>query len=287
MSINLTNNAVASFDKMVKKAYEGSSMLRSSVRVKTGVIGATHQFPKMGKGRATPRIPQTDVVPMNIDHTNVVATLEDWNAPEYTDVFDEQKVNYSERALLAGTIANAIGRREDQLIIDAVDASGTSNTVAKTIGTLDAMNVDKARKAKQLLDALAVPSSDRVMVISAIGMEQMLGQTPAISADFNSVRALVNGEINTFLGFRWITMDTRDAEEGGLPITGTDRTAFAYHNQAVGLAVGKERKTEVNYVPEKTSFLANGLFIAGAVTIDAEGVVDITYDEAIAVVSAA
>lgn len=286
MSINLTNNAIASFDKMVKKAYEGSSMLRSSVRVKTGVVGATHQFPKMGKGLATPRIPQTDVVPMNIDHTNAVATLENWNAPEFTDVFDEQKVNYSERALLAGTIANAIGRREDQLTIDALDASGTANTVAKTIGTLDAMNVDKARKAKSLLDALAVPSSDRVMVISAIGLEQMLGQTSAVSGDFNTVRALVNGDINTFLGFRWITMDTRDAAEGGLPISGTDRTAFAYHKQSMGLAVGKERKTEVNYIAEKTSWLANGLFIAGAVAIDAEGIVDITYDEAIIVASA-
>jgi len=55
----------------------------------------------------------------------------------------------------------------------------------------------------------------------------------------------------------------------------------------MGLAVGKERKTEVNYIAEKTSWLANGLFIAGSVAIDAEGIVDITYDEAIAVVSAA
>lgn len=287
MSINLTNNTVASFDKMVKKAYEGSSMLRGSVRVKTGIVGGTHQFPKMGKGLATPRIPQTDVIPMNIDHTNAVAILEDWNAPEYTDVFDEQKVNYSERALLAGTIANAIGRREDQLIIDALDASGTSNTVAKTIGTLAAMNVDKARKAKSLLDALAVPATDRVMVISAIGLEQLLGQTPAISGDFNTVRALVNGEINTFLGFKWITMDTRDAAEGGLPLAGTDRTAFAYHKHSMGLAVGKEKMTEVNYIAEKTSWLANGLFIAGSIAIDVEGIVDITYDEAIVVPSAA
>lgn len=287
MSINLSNNTIASFDKLVKLAYQGSSMLRGSVRVKTGVVGGTHQFPKMGKGLATPRIPQTDVIPMNIDHTNVVAILEDWNAPEYTDVFDEQKVNYSERALLAGTIANAIGRREDQMIIDALDASGTSNTVAKTIGTLAAMNVDKARRAKRFLDTFAVPTTDRFMLIEANGLEQMLGQTPAISGDFAAVKALVNGEINTFLGFTWITIDSRDGAEGGLPLSTNDRTAFAYHKQSMGLAVGKEKMTEVNYIAEKTSWLANGLFIAGAIAIDPEGIVDITYDQTTAVPSAA
>lgn len=283
MSINLTNNAVASFDRRVKHFYQGSALLRSSVRVKTGIIGSTHQFPLIGRGLATPRVPQTDVIPMNINHTNAVATLEDWNAPEYTDKFDQQKVNYSERDELAETIANAIGRREDQFIIDALDASGTANTVAKTVGAVAAMNTTKARRAKRFLDGLGVPKSDRTMTISAIGLEQMLGTTSATSSDFNTVKALVNGELDTWLGFKWITMDTRDSAEGGLPLSGTDRTVFAYHKQSLGLAIGKERRTEVNYIAEKTSWLANGLFIAGAVAIDAEGIVDITYDEAIVV----
>jgi len=283
MSINLTNNTIASFDKQVKKAYEGSGMLRGTVRVKTGVVGGTHQFPKMGKGLATPRIPQTDVVPMNIDHSNVVAILTNWNAPEYTDVFDEQKVNYSERALLAGTLANAKGRRMDQFIIDGLDASGTTNTVAKTVGGNDGMNTTKARRAKKFLDEKGVPSSDRFMVQTATGLEQLLGTTPATSSDFNSIRALVNGEVDTWLGFKWITMDSRDGAEGGLPLSGTDRTGFAYHKQSMGLAVGMDDRTTIAYIDEKTSWLANTLFIAGAIAIDDEGIVDVTYDEAVVV----
>jgi hypothetical protein len=285
MSINLSNNAVAAFDKQVKHAYQGSSLLRSTVRVKTGVVGSTYKFHKMGQGTATPRVPQTDVIPMNITHTGATATLADWNAPEYTDIFDEQKVSYSERAELAETIANAIGRREDQMIIDALDASGTSNTIADTIGTLDAMNTTKARRAKRFLDANAVPKADRTMLISAIGLEQMLGHTSTVSSDYNTVKALVSGELDTWLGFKWITIDTRDSEEGGLALSTNDRTAFAYHKKAIGLAIGKNRRTEVNYIAEKTSWLANGLFIAGSITIDAEGIVDITYDESVEVAS--
>lgn len=283
MSVNLTSNAVASFDARIKHFYQGSSMLRHTARVKTNVVGSTHRFHLIGRGTATPRVPQTDVVPMNINHTNATATIANWNAPEYTDVFDAQKVNYSERDELAETIANAIGRREDQFLIDALDASGTSSTIAKTIGAVDAMNTTKARRAKRFLDALGVPKTDRFMVISAVGLEQMLGTTGVSSIDHNSVKALVNGELKTWLGFNWITMDTRDAAEGGLALSGTDRTAFAYHKQSLGLAVGIDKRTEVNYVAEKTSHLANGLFAAGSIVIDAEGVVDITYDEAIEV----
>ena len=50
------------------------------------------------------------------------------------DIFNAQKVNFSEQQLLASIIANAIGRREDQLAIDVMDAAGTSLTVATSIG---------------------------------------------------------------------------------------------------------------------------------------------------------
>ena len=83
MSINLSAAAIAQFDAEVKHAYQGSGLLRNSVRVRTGVVGSTHRFPKMGKGVATQRVPQTDVVPVNVSHTNQTATLSDWVAPEF------------------------------------------------------------------------------------------------------------------------------------------------------------------------------------------------------------
>jgi len=282
MSRSLTNNKVAEFDAEVKQAYQGSGELRASIRVKTGVVGATHQFPKFGKGLATPRLPQTDVIPMNVQQSNVVATLQDWNAPEYTDIFDQQKVNYSERAELAETIALAISRRQDQLIIDAWTAATAGGTVAKTVGPNDGMNTTKLRRAARLLNDSAVAKGDRHIAWSPAASEQLLGSTPATSSDFNTVKALVNGDIMSFMGFQFHMIETRD--EGGLPISTNDRTCYAYHGGrrgSTGLAVGIDFRATVDWIAEKTSWLSNGLFSAGAVTIDPVGLIDIIIDESV------
>nr|AKH47350.1 hypothetical protein DVVG_00002 [uncultured marine virus] len=287
MSRTLTTNQSAQFDAEVKQAYQGSGSLSKTVRVKTGVVGNTHRFPKIGKGLATPRIPQTDVIPMNVAHTGVVATMEDWNAPEYTDIFDQAKVAYSERQALAMTIAEAIHRREDQLIIDALTAgvvSGHAGQVAKTVGAVDGMETTKIRRAAKLLDDQGVPSKDRHFVWSSAAKEQLLGNTAATSGDFNIVKALVNGEINTWMGFQFHMIETRD--EGGLPLSTNDRSCYAYHGGsrgAMGLAVGINFRTEVAYINEKTSWLSNGLFSAGAIAIDILGLVDVIVDESIVV----
>lgn len=281
MSRNLTQNQIQSFDARVKAAYENGGMLRNTVEIADNVVGATHRFNKIGKGLATRRIDQTDVIPMNIVHGNATATLEDWNAAEYTGIFNQQKVNYKEQDKLATIIANAIGRREDQLILDALDAAATSLVVDTDVGgTGTGLNTAKLRRAARLMTAKGVPrgKGERTMVISAEGLEQLLGDPDATTSDKNVIKALYDGEISHWVGFDFVVMEDRD--EGGLPKTGNVRTNFAYHKPAIGLAVGINMRTEVNYIPQKTSWLANGIFSAGAVAIDADGIVEIESTEA-------
>jgi hypothetical protein len=281
MSKNLTANAIASFDASVKKAYEMGAKIKGRIEVASNIVGSTHRFNKIGKGLATKRIDQTDVVPMNIVHGNATATLEDWNAPEYTGIFDQQKVNYREQDKLATTIAMAIGRREDQLIIDAMDASATTLIVDTNVGgATSGLNTAKCRRARRLLNDQGVPSGkdERGAIVSSEGMEQLLGDGDANTVDKNVIKALVDGEIQVWLGFTFIEMETR--AEGGLPKAVNDRTNFFFHRDSTGLAVGINFRTEVNYVPQKTSWLANGIFSAGAVAIDADGIVDMTTTEA-------
>lgn len=279
MSATLSTAFIAQFDAEVKQAYQGAAKLFGTVRTKTGVVGSTHRFPKLGKGLAQPRIPQTDVVPMNVQHSNVTATLEDWNAPEYTDIFNQSKVNFDERRELKEAIASAMGRRMDQLIIDAADAGASATQVATSVGGADTgLNVDKLRRAKRLLDAAGVPATERTFVHSAIGLEQLLGETSATSSDFNSVKALVNGEMDTFLGFKFVLIEDRD--EGGLSVAAGDvRKNFAYHKAALGLAVGMQMQTKIDWIAEKTSWLTNGTFSAGAVGIDDAGIIEVLTDE--------
>ena len=279
MAIGLNNAFVTLFDAEVKQAYQAKAQLVAAVRQRRGVEVSTANFPKVGKGVATLRIPQTDVTPLNVNFSQVTATMQDWNAAEYSDIFMQQKVNFDERQELVQVVANAIGRRQDQLIIDALNGSGTALTVANDIGGTDTnLNVAKLREAKKLLDKGNVPPQDRHIVLHANNLASLLSETAVTSSDFNTVKALVAGEINTFLGFTFHVLG--DRTEGGLTVDGSlDRTVLAFHKDAIGYAEGMGPKTEINYVPEKTSFLVNAMFSAGSVAIDAEGIVTLTCRE--------
>lgn len=282
MAQSITNAFVTLFDAEVKQAYQGEASLLGSVRLRQGVQGNTYKFPKLGKGSATARIPQTDVTPLNVTYSQVTATMSDYNAAEYSDIFHQAKVNFDERQELVQVVSKAIGRRMDQLILDGLDAASSPSTVAKTVvtsgsATASNLNVGKLIAAKKALDANNVPFDDRHIIVHANNLSGLLGDERAISGDFATVKALVSGEINTFLGFMFHVIGDRD--EGGLPLSTNDRTCFAFHRSSMGMAVNMNQKTEINYVPEKTSFLVNSMFSAGAVAIDDEGIVKITCDE--------
>lgn len=281
MSIFLTAGAIQQFDDMVKHAPQGQGMLQPHFRTKSGVVGDAYKFPKMGKGMATARIPQTDVVPMNIQHSRVTANLTDWNAPEYTDVFNQATNNVQEQKELAFVISAALGRRKDQLILDALDAASTSLTVSDDIGGNDTnLNTAKFRKAKQLLDKGGVSKTDRKAIVHANNIYGLLGDSDANTVDKNAIKMLVDGEIAKWVGFEVLTMEDRD--EGGLPISSSIRTTYFCHGGAMGclgLAIGIDQRTEVNYIAEKTSWLANGLLKGGAVAIDATEIVEVNCNE--------
>jgi len=278
MAQQLSTAFVTLFDAEVKQAYQGTAVLRPAIRVRSGVEGSSYKFPKIGKGVAQVRIPQTDVTPLNVSYGQVTATLSDYIAAEYSDIFSQAKVNFDERSELVKVVSSAVGRRQDQLILDALIASSTSNTVASSIGGANTnMNLDKLLAAKKALDTKNVPMDNRHIIIHANNLAGMLGETKVTSSDFNSVKALVNGELNTFLGFTFHTVGDRD--EGGLPLSSGDRKVYAFHRDAIGMAEGIAPKTEINYIPEKTSWLVTALFSAGAVAIDSEGIVEITCDE--------
>jgi len=279
MSISLSNAFVTLFDAEVKQAYQGKAQLVGAVRARRGVEGSTVKFPKVGRGVATPRIAQTDVTPLNVGFSQVTLTLADWNAAEYSDIFSQAKVNFDERQELVQVVATAMGRRQDQMILDALAASSTSLTVGNDVGGTDSnLNVAKLREAKRLMDKNNVPMDNRHIVIHANGLSSLLSETSVTSSDFNTVKALVQGDINTFLGFQFHVLG--DRPEGGLAVDGSlDRTCFAFHRDAVGYGEGIGMRTEINYIPEKTSWLVNEVFSAGAIAIDAEGIVSLTCRE--------
>jgi len=277
MAINVSTAFVDLFDSEVKQAYQAESVLRGTMRTRTGVAGNTVKFPTIGKGVATLRVPQTDVTPLNVTYGQVTATMEDYIAAEYSDIFQQSHINFDERSELVQVVSKSIARRMDQIMIDALNAATGTSTVATSIGgAASNMNIEKLRATAKAMNEKNVPSEGRNLLMHASQLDALLGETEITSQDFASVKALVQGEINTFMGFNILTIGDRD--EGGIPKPST-RTCFAWHKDSMGYAESMAQKTEVNYVPEKTSFLVSSMFSAGSVSIDGEGIVKISCTE--------
>lgn len=277
MSTSASVNFKTEFDPLVKQAYQGESKLMGKVRTRTNVNAKTYSFPKIGKGIASLRVPQTDVVPMNVVHTASTVTLVDWDASEYSAIEDLDKLAFDEKKELVMTVSKAIGRRADQIIIDAMDTSAFATQVATSVGTGTNLNIEKIMRAGRLMNQNGVPADGRVLVVNAIALENALQETEIASSDFNVMKALQMGEIKTFGGFEFVMIE--DRTEGGLPIVGTTRNCFAFHKDAVGMAMTGGIRSNVDWIPEKKSWLITTALTAGAVTVDTDGVIDVLVTE--------
>jgi hypothetical protein len=284
MSKDLSSVQIKEFDDEVKHAFQGASKLEGTVTYRGNVTGGQYDFRLMGKGEGTLRgAPSSDVVPMDITHSKPTATLSDWEFPEYTDIYKDAEVNFDEVTQLATTIAKAGMRRKDQITIDAM-AAGTFNAtltagegllVGTDVGGVGTgLNVAKLRAVKKMFVAREA-DEDIFIAIDSEGLDDLLAETEVTSSDYSAVKALVQGEVDTFLGMKFITIGNRT--EGGLNLTGSLQDGFAWTASSVGCAVGIDLDTDVDWVPTKSSWLSNAMLKMGAVIIDNEGVAKVQY----------
>ncbi len=287
MSKFLTAAAVTEFDAEVKHQYQGKAKLRPTITIRTGVTGEAYKFTRMGSGLANQKATQADVTPMDISHARQTATLTNWLAPEYTDIFDQATVNFDEKQELAATIAKALGRREDQLVIDAMSSITYATTndedpdtgLVIDVSATENFSLDLLRSASEHYNDIEADSDERHIAIRAAALAQLLKDTEVTSTDYNSVKALVNGELNTYMGFNIHIIGTR--KEGGLPGVAADRVAYCWHKPAIGIAIGIDMKTTVDWVAQKTAWLCNGMLKAGSVAREPQGIVKLQYNETI------
>jgi len=275
MSKTLSSVAVQEFDSMVKHAFQGMGLLKDTVTIRNNVVGDQYKFRRMTKGLANQKSTSDLVTPMDIDHEFKVATLSNWNAPEYTDIFDAQEVNFDEKQELAYTVAGALGRRCDQLVIDALDASTPLTTAVAAGGTN--LTMAKVIDAQVALRDQGVPNSDLHASIDAFGLGGLLNDEKASSSDYQNVKALVAGDVDTLAGFRFKIIETR--AEGGLTEATNIVDSWFYSKSAVGLAIGIDMKTDIDWIAERTAWLTNGIMKAGSVVRDEGGLVKVQYDK--------
>ncbi len=283
MPQSLSNVEQVEFDAMVKLEYRSRGfILRDTTRVRTDVVGATCQFRKVGQVIANPVAYQNTVAIQDPGFTALTATLVKYAAGTAVDEIQDLTVNFDTKRELAMVVAMAIGRRSDQIIIDALGAGGSDQATIAAGGTN--MSYAKMRNVVQYFEQDAVPIEERYIAMSGNNLRALLNDDHITSRFFTSNDTVVDGSLQYK---DLLSMNVRiipDMTEGGLPIGVTAanvRNCYAWHKMAMGMAIGQDMRTEVNYLPRETSWFVNGLFFAGAVTIDNRGVFFVNADESV------
>jgi len=269
MATSITNAFITQFEAEVHMAYQRmGSKLKNLTRTVNGVNGNTVKFQKVAKGSANTKARHAEVVAMDLAHTNVSATLTDYYAADYVDKLDELKVNIDERQVVANSAAYALGRKTDSVITSVMEnATALANNSS---GTGTGMNLGKAQAMMELFNTNDVPDDQQRYWV--VGPKQW---SDLINLDqFSRVEYVGEGELpyaggmtaKRWLGFLWFV-------HSGLETSGsTDRHTVAFHKSAIGMGIGSDVKTEVNYIPEKVSHLITSMLSIGGVLIDSDGI---------------
>ncbi len=265
MASSITNAFITQFEAEVHMAYQRmGSKLKNLVRTVNGVNGSSVKFQKVAKGSANTKARHAEVVAMDLSHTAVSATLTDYYAADYVDKLDELKVNIDERQVIAQSAAYALGRKTDDVIIDVL--KGATSIANNVNSSATGMSLIKAKNMMETFNTNDVPDDNQRYW--AVGPKQW---SDLLSVDqFSRVEYVGPQDLpfaNGMTAKRW--MGFLFFVHSGLTVA-TDRQTLAFHKSALGLGVGTDVKTEVNYVPEKVSHLITSMISLGAVEIDGD-----------------
>jgi hypothetical protein len=287
MSSQITTAFVQQYSNNVQMlSQQKGSLLRNAVDVET-VVGKNAFFDQVGVATAVKRTSRhADTPQIDTPHARRRVSMVDY---EYADLIDNQdkvRTLIDPTSSYAMAAAYAIGRAMDDEIIAAATGTaytgetGSTSTVLPsgqkiTEASTDGLTIAKLRNAKEILDSGNVdPSIPRYIVVGPKQISDLLGTTQVTSSDFNTVKALANGEVNTFLGFNFIT-STR------LSIASSKRLCVAFAMDGIKLALGQDLVTRIDERADKG--YATQVYVCatlGATRMEEEKVVSIEAYEA-------
>ena len=274
MSISLTAVQQTDFDELVKAEYRSTGfLLRDAVRTKSDVTGSSVEFRKVDQVISVPTAYLAAVSIQDPDYTKVSCLIQKYTTPTAVDTVQELTVNFDAKMENAMLVGQGMGRRSDQIIIDAITADPGDTIVNGGAN----MNYVKFTQIYEYFEDHAVPKGERWLALSASNVRSLMSDQEFVSTFYTENRILDRGYFLEYLGINVVTIP--QMTEGGLLKVGNIRTALAWHKMSTGMAIGHDFRTEINYMPDRTSYLVNGIFSAGAKVIDNRGVIAIECDE--------
>jgi len=291
MSIQITTSFVEQYSSNVTMlSQQMGSKLRGSVDVEN-INGKNAFFDQVGVTAAQIRTSRHGDTPqIDTPHSRRRLSLADYEWADLVDDVDKVRMLVDPTSSYAKAAAAAMNRSIDDVIITAMNASantgvagGTSTDLPSTQKTAtsdqsDGLTIAKLLSAKKIMDNNDVdPSLKRYIVCGPQQISDLLGTTSVTSADFNTVRALSTGEVNSFLGFEFI-MSTRLNKDA---TNTSDRLVFAYTEDAIKLGIGKDIAAKISERADKSySTQVYYCMSLGAVRMEEKKVVQIPCHEA-------
>lgn len=274
MTTQVSKSFIKNFEADVHLAYQQmGSKLKNTVRFKNDVIGSSTVFQKVGKGIASGKARHGLVPVMSVDHSPVECELQDYYAGDWVDALDELKMSIDERRVIASAGAYALGRKTDELIINALNKASNANDVGdytKAMAKSDILNAFAKLNEKDVPD-----DGQRFGIVGPLQWNALLNIPEFSSSDYagDNLPFLKGTESRKWLGINWI-MHT------GLPLNGTGRDCFIFHKTAVGHASGQDVKSDITWHGDHAAHFVNNMMSQGACLIDETGVVRIKCKEA-------
>lgn len=288
------------------------SRLRDKVRNESQK-GNTAFYERIGAVVAQKKVSRhSDTPQVDTPHTRRRVSLEDYEHADLIDKVDRIRILIDPESNYSMAFMWAFGRAIDDEIISAADGTayagqnGSTSVVfpnSQKVGATDGvsatnvnLNVNTLRIVKQVFDENDVDES--IMRHFAIGSSQLkslLEETEVQSADFNTIRALVAGELNTYMGFnftrieRLLTLasadvfdkDTgRDVGVGGDTIAAGSRRCLAWAEDGMLLSIGQDPMGRIQERADKS--FSTQVFMSmslGATRLEEEKVVQVLCNE--------
>lgn len=295
MSTEINKAFVQQFSgNLIHLLNQEGSMLMNTVRMDK-VTGKYAHFDRLGRGTVVKRTSRHSDTPLNdTAHSRRRVILDDYEWGDLIDKQDEIRMLIDPTSDYARAAAWDLGIQVDQIIVDglhgnalSIDSSDSSSNVALPAsqiidedfgtGTDSNLTVEKLIEARRLIAQHAgMIRGNLHCVVNSSALHNLLGETEVASFDYNSVKALVRGEIDTFLGMKFHTV-----KDGILPGTadGTDTDpvlVYVYLEDAMGLAVGQDIQVRISERVDKSyATQVYACMTMGSVRIEEEKVVRI------------
>jgi hypothetical protein len=290
MSTQITTAFVEQYSANVTMlSQQMGSLLRSAVDVET-IKGKNAFFDQVGSVTAQVRSSRHGSTPqLDTPHSRRRVSLADYEWADLIDDLDKVRMLIDPTSSYAKAAAAAMGRAMDDVIITALGGSADTGVAGGTAVSLPStqkvstaaqadgagLTIAKLLSAKYILDSNDVdPSLARYIVVSPKQIQDLLATTQVTSSDFNTVKALATGQLDSFLGFKFIVSNR-------LLLANTDdRLCYAFTADAIKLAIGKDVTARIDERADKSYATQVYYSMAiGATRLEEKKVVEIPCDE--------